>query len=71
MDIEKSFRHTKSISETQKDLINAVENLFIGLASNLNALPESREKSLCMTKLQEAKMWCVEGIAKDKSLHEM
>lgn len=64
MDIEKSFRHTKSINDNQKLAINELENMFVDLANSLNQLADSREKSLCLTKLQEAKFWAIECVAK-------
>lgn len=65
MDIEKAFRHTKSLSEDGKTVIAAAEDMFVEVASAVNKLPDSREKSLALTKLQEAKFWAVECIAKN------
>lgn len=64
MNIEKSFRHTTQLSKSQQEAIANTENFFVDIAENLAFLPESREKSLCMTRLQEAKMWACECIAK-------
>lgn len=65
MDIEKSFRHSKSVTDNQKRLIAEAEDIFVSLAHQMNVLPDSREKSICLTKLQEAKFWAVECIAKN------
>lgn len=65
MDIEKSFRHSKSVTDNQKRLIAEAEDIFVSLAHHMNVLPDSREKSICLTKLQEAKFWAVECIAKN------
>lgn len=64
MDIENSFRHSKSINDNQKLAINELEDTFVGLAHILNQLADSREKSLCLTKLQESKFWAIECVAK-------
>ena len=55
MDIEKSFRHSKSVTDNQKRLIAEAEDMFVPLAHHMIVLPDSREKSICLTKLQEAK----------------
>ena len=65
MDIEKSFRPSKSVTDNQKRLIAEAEDIFVSLAHHMNVLPDSREKSICLTKLQEAKFWAVECIAKN------
>ena len=65
MDIEKSFRHTSSLTKEQKVAIEMTEDLFVKVADFLNGQLESREKSLCMTKLQEAKFWAIENTAKN------
>lgn len=66
MNIEKSFYPAEHLSEEQKIWINKYITAFVGSATGLNnVLPESREKSLCLTKLQEAKFWAIECISKN------
>lgn len=65
MNIEKSFRAAKSLSNNQLASIEEATDLFVSLANDMNELPECREKSLCLTKLQEAKFWAIECIAKN------
>ena len=66
MDIEKTFMHTESISENSKKAIAEIERSFVHNAKCIcNLLPESREKSLFLTKFQEAKFWAVECVAKN------
>lgn len=66
MDIEKSFRHTKSITPQQSAAIAEVEEMFVAAAKKIgSSISDSRETSLALTKLQEAKFWAVESIAKN------
>lgn len=65
MNVEKSFRRSRYLDDNQKRVIAEVEDLYVSLAKNMNQLPETWEKSLCMTKLQESKMWAIECIAKN------
>ena len=65
MDIEKAFRHTKYLPDDVKNSICQLEEYFVNMAMKINDLPESREKSLAMTKLQEAKFWATDCIAKN------
>lgn len=66
MDLEKMFKTPKEkfLPDDVKTAHCEVEDLFLELATQLDAFPESREKSLCMTKLQEAKLWATECITK-------
>ena len=67
MDIEKAFKHTKSISETGKEAIAEIERSFVQTAKHIcDLLPDSREKSMFLTKFQEAKFWAVECVAKNQ-----
>ena len=65
IDVEKYFRAAKHLSSDQMVAIKEATDLFVSLADGMNELPESREKSLCLTKLQEAKFWAIECIAKN------
>lgn len=65
MNVERSFRHREYLDDNQKRVMEEVEDLFVSLAKNMNQLPETFEKTRCMTKLQEAKMWAIECIAKN------
>lgn len=65
MNIEKSFRAAKTLTNDQLVAIEEATDLFVSLADDMNELPESREKSLCLTKLQEAKFFAIECIAKN------
>ncbi|MGN0708432.1 MAG: hypothetical protein ACI4JC_10595 [Faecalibacterium sp.] len=66
MNIEKAFKHAEYVSENGKKTISDVEHSFVLFAKSLcDVLPESREKSLFLTKLQEAKFWAIECIAKN------
>jgi hypothetical protein len=63
-DIISRFRFYPAKSD---DITNAhvrVNNLLLDVALELNALiPDGREKSLVMTKLQEARFWSNDAIA--------
>lgn len=66
MDIEKTFKHTESISGNSKDNIAEIERSFVQTAKRLcDMMHDSREKSLFLTKFQEAKFWAVECVAKN------
>lgn len=64
MDIEKSFRHSEKLSPTTLQSIKDCEQMFVDIAEDMDKLPGSRERSLCLTKLQEAKFWAIECLAK-------
>lgn len=65
MDIKKSFRPSKYLSNDQLVAMEEATDMFVSLADDMNELPESREKALCLTKLQEAKFWAIECICKN------
>lgn len=66
MDIERAFTHVENISESSMENICKVERSFVDTAETIcSFLPDSREKSLFITKFQEAKFWAVECIAKN------
>jgi hypothetical protein len=63
---ELTERHTQTQDETQEmvDLKEWVRNATSRLAVALNGkLPDSREKSLALTALQEVSLWSRESIA--------
>lgn len=66
MDIERAFTHMENISESSMESICKVERLFVDAAEMIcSFLPDSREKSLFLTKFQEAKFWAIECISKN------
>lgn len=68
MDIERAFTHVENISESSMENICKVELSFVDAAETIcSFLPDSREKSLFLTKFQEAKFWAVECIVKNCS----
>ena len=65
-DIEKKFSY-HSPKEGQPEKYTAIRNEAKHLAYTLHTLcPESREKSLAMTKLEEAIMWANAAIARNE-----
>lgn len=65
-ELEERFRY-HSLTPQQRMAINAVRDTTMGLAVILNQrLPESREKSLAMTKLEECAMWANKAVALPK-----
>ena len=50
------------MNEEQIKTSNAVRTSIIIAATTFEALPEGREKSLAMTKLEEALMWANKSI---------
>lgn len=65
MDVKKAFTHADGLTKEQKAAIEMTEDLFVKVADFLDGQLDSREKSLCMTHLQEAKFWAIENIAKN------
>jgi hypothetical protein len=63
-DLEKRFSYHKPDGVT----VATIEGLradFLRMANLVNlAVPEGREKSLAMTKLEEASFWSVAGLAR-------
>lgn len=61
----KEFKHPfeyQSPNEVQVEQIKATRLAFKALYDQLQSLPASREKSLAITKLEEASMWANKGI---------
>ena len=65
IDVEKCFRAAKYLTNDQMVAIREATDLFVSFEDGMNELPESREKSLCLTKLQEAKFWAIECLKKN------
>lgn len=55
------------LDEEQESGVLELRNLFLRTALDINMiLPDSREKSLCLTYLEQARMWAIEGMSKSK-----
>lgn len=65
-DIESRFTYHKPAQDNANKFVVIRESakLFAGIINNL--VPESREKSLAMTKLEEVVMWANAGIARQE-----
>lgn len=67
MNIRAEFQ-TNNIDPDQASRIEEVRRIFTAALSQLEVhMPPSRERSLVVTKLQEACMWAVRGIAAPNS----
>ena len=65
MDIENNFTYHKPNDLQQEKYVNLRE-LGKGMARLIeSSVPDSREKSLAFTKLEEAVMWANAGIARN------
>jgi hypothetical protein len=65
-DIENRFKHHPPTSGKTINAHEAVRTFCLDLANNINKLvPDSREKSLALTKLEEVMMWSNAGIARE------
>lgn len=68
-EIQDRFYSTKKLTNTQKLFINDMASYFAELAIRIdNICPDCRQKSIALTKLQEAKFWVVDCIAKEVEL---
>lgn len=68
MNTERAFTHMENISESSMENICQVERSFVDAAETIcSFLPDSREKSLFLTKFQKAKFWAIECISKNCS----
>lgn len=66
MDIEKNFTY-HAPKEDQASRYQCIRDTAKGFAALLNsACPDSREKSLAFTKLEEAVMWANASIARNE-----
>ena len=60
-----------SNSEIQKKKIEETRNAFANVTQFvLESMQDSREKSLVLTKLEEACMWSIKGITREKESGE-
>jgi len=66
LDLEKRFTYHKP-KEDQAKRYEAIRNTALRFANFLNLeCPDSREKSLAITKLEEAVMWANASIARNE-----
>lgn len=67
-DLENRFSFHPAKDEETKVKHETVRNTCLRLALDINSLvPESREKSLAITHLEEVMMWANAAIAREKS----
>lgn len=70
-EIEKNFSF-HPVKEGQPELYNSVRDKAKQLAYTIkDVCPDSREKSLAMTKLEEALMWANASIARAKDVNSV
>lgn len=59
------------ITEEQKEKINKIRLSFSDIYNCIEKLYEnSREKSLAITKLEEAQFWAIKGISREEKKYE-
>lgn len=69
MDVLDRFKYHKP-GDFSTLLHQSFRNEFLKIAQQVNALPDSREKSLALTALQESSMWVHAAIAMDDPVAE-
>ena len=52
------------LTDAEKAQVSAVKDATRDFGEVLDALPDSREKSIAITKLEESSMWAVRGLTK-------
>lgn len=68
-ELTKRFTYAHPVSRTAAKRLAQMEALFLEAARKVvRATPASREQSLALTALQEAKHWTAEAIAKNQEL---
>lgn len=59
---------SKELTEEQKMIIDVIRHTFTLTYNTLDeSIPEGREKSLYITKLDEACMWAVKAVSREKT----
>lgn len=59
--------YSKQLTDDQKDRIDTVRSNFTQLYDYLDGeIPNGREKSLYTTKMEEACMWAVKAVSREK-----
>ena len=70
-EIEKNFTF-HPLKDGQPELYNSIRDKAKQLAYTIkDVCPDSREKSLAMTKLEEALMWANASLARAKEVHSI
>ncbi len=65
---ERKMNYVYLDSEEQKKKIEDTRNIFTDLTSFiLENMKDSREKSLVLTKIEEACMWAIKGITREEN----
>lgn len=65
-EIAKRFFPAKNLTSKQKLFIGDMNSYFVEITNRIdNMCPDCRQKSTALTKLQEAKFWVVDCIAKE------
>jgi len=52
----------RALSDEEKQQVSAVKDATHDFGKLLDSLPPSRERSIAITKLEEASMWAVRGL---------
>lgn len=67
-DLINRFAYHRPASQAVADLHQKIRTLHLELAQQVNLrVPDGREKSIVMTKLEESMMWCNAAIARHVS----
>lgn len=53
-------------SEDVATVLDTVTHTMLGVLEMIDGLPEGREKSLALTKLEECSMWCKAAVARNQ-----
>lgn len=65
-EIKNRFYSTNDLTYTQKVFIKDMSSYLFEVANRIdNMCPDSRQKSIALTKLQEVKYWVIDCIAKE------